>query len=226
MATRQIQQRTNDAIRYLILKYFYDRNNKATSISGKNGSESTIMIIRKELKIAHGLSVQEVMRNLRYLISQGWVSEKEVRKNVPLRSGTVIPSSTKYYGISATGIDKIEGPSAFTPDPFQGIKIEATGQSIVTVGNGNYVNSIYKDLGSELALLADTIKSSDAVDDTQKLNAVADVQAMQAQLAKPEPNQSVLRAIWSGLSNLATVDGLASLMQRVGGLLLPLIGSH
>jgi hypothetical protein len=215
--------RSNDEIRRIMLQYFYDRNRKATSVRGKRGSAATISTIRAELKAQHGLSVQEVMSNLRYLISQGWVEETKVEKQVPLPTGTVVPQTTPYYAITAAGIDKIEGPSEFTRNPFHGINIQATGQNIITVGDGNQINAVFKDVGQALSELADHVRNSTALTEEQKLESIADIQTLQAQLAKPEPNRSVLRAIWSGLQGLATVEGIAGAFQRVASLVQPLL---
>jgi len=215
--------RSNDEIRRIMLQYFYERNRKATSVRGKRGSAATISTIRAELKAQHGLSVQEVMSNLRYLISQGWVEETKVEKQVPLPTGTVVPQATSYYAITAAGIDKIEGPSEFTRNPFHGINIQATGQNIITVGDGNQVNAVFRDVGQTLSELADQIRQSTELTEEQKLEYVADIQSMQAQLAKPQPNRSVLRSIWSGLQALATIQGVAGALERVSMVLGPLV---
>src|SRR6266446_3914192 len=95
--------RSNNEIRSIILRYFYDRNAAATSARGKKGYAVKITDVRKELKASHHLSQQEVMSNLNYLLSQGWVEEDKVEKTVPLPSGTVIPQSTSFYKITAVG---------------------------------------------------------------------------------------------------------------------------
>ncbi len=112
MAKASVNQpsRSNDEIRGLMLRYFYDRNKNATSSMGRKGSAVKISDIKAELKAQHQLSQQEVHSNLTYLLSQGWVEEKEVQKQIQAKGGTVIPSATKFFQISAAGIDKIEGP--------------------------------------------------------------------------------------------------------------------
>jgi hypothetical protein len=132
---------SNNEIRNLMLQYFYNRNKTATSARGKKGSAVKISDVKRELKAAHDLTQQEVQSNLTYLISQGWVEETPVEKTFTAPAGTLIPSSTNYYRITAAGIDKIEGPGEFTMDKFHGIKIEATGQNIITVGDGNQINA-------------------------------------------------------------------------------------
>jgi len=66
--------------------------------------------------------------------------------NSAMTRGTVIPNTISYYKITAAGIDKIEGPGEFTMEKFKGVKIEATGQNIITVGDGNQVNAEYQDV--------------------------------------------------------------------------------
>jgi hypothetical protein len=115
--------RTSTEVRTILLRYFYDRNRNATSARGKRGFAVKIGDVRKELKASHGLTLQEVVGNLNYLMSQGWVEESTVEKSFTAPSGTIIPSTTSFYKITAAGIDKIEGEGEFTMPKFHGIKI-------------------------------------------------------------------------------------------------------
>ncbi len=58
----------NDRIRRQILQWFYKRNACATSQYGKKGSAAKISDVKKGLKEVHGLTQQQVMSNLTYLI--------------------------------------------------------------------------------------------------------------------------------------------------------------
>jgi hypothetical protein len=208
--------KTNDEIRRILLRYFYDRNRNATSARGKKGSAVKISDVKKELKAAHGLSQQEVQSNLTYLISQGWVEEDVVEKSFTAPGGTVIPSATSFYKITAHGIDKIEGEGEFTMPKFHGIKIEATGQNIITLGDGNQINAQFGDLGRALVELREAITSS-SVSEAEKLTLVADIDTIQSQLAKPQPNQGIIKAAWEVVQGAASIDGCASLVAKVGG---------
>src|SRR5712672_3204769 len=148
---------SNNEIRGLMLQYFYERNKNATSAMGKRGSAVKISDVKSELKVRHGLSQQEVQSNLTYLLSQGWVEERHVQKEFRAKGGTVMPAITTFYQITAAGIDKIEGPGEFTMPKFHGIKIEATGQNIITLGDGKQVDATLGELGSALANLRDAI---------------------------------------------------------------------
>jgi len=219
----QVASRSSNEIRALMLQYFYDRNTNATSARGRKGFSIKISDIRKELKASHGLTQQEVVANLNYLISQGWIAEEQVEKSVPLPSGTVIPQATSYYKITAAGIDKIEGPGEFTMDKFKGIKIEATGQNIITVGDGNQVNAQYKDAADALVELKQALLQAASLIEAQKLDAVADIDSIQSQLAKPTPNRTVIRGAWEGVKRLDTVLGLTDKVIRLAGLLAPFL---
>jgi hypothetical protein len=215
--------RSNNEIRAIVLRYFYDRNSTATSARGKKGYAVKITDVRKELKESHALSQQEVMSNLNYLLSQGWVEEDKVEKSVALPSGTVIPNTTSYYKITAAGIDKIEGPGEFTMDKFKGIKIEATGQNIITVGDGNQVNAQYKDAAGALVDLKQALLQSPSVSEAQKLDVVADIDSIQSQLAKSSPNRTVIQGAWEAVKKLDTVLGLADKVSKVATFLAPFL---
>ena len=214
---------SNTEIRRIMLQYFYDRNKNATSARGKKGSAVKISDVKKELKTASGLTQQEVQSNLTYLISQGWVEEDTVEKSFTAPGGTVIPSSTSFYKITAAGIDKIEGPGEFTMPKFHGIKIEATGQNIITLGDGNQINAKFGELGEALAELRDAITASDAPE-VKKMSLVADIETIQSQLAKPEPNQSIISAAWNSVKAAASIDGCTALAQKVAGFIGGLLG--
>jgi len=214
----------DDEIRELILRYLFDRNRNATSRRGKNtGAAVTISVLRADLKSRHDLAAQQVHSNLTYLESQGWVEDRPVQKSFTTRAGGVIPSATSYYIITAAGIDRIGGPSMFTRDRFEGIRIEATGQNIITLGDGNQVNARFQALGEALSELREAIKKSDKMDDTQKMELVVDVDTLQTQLARPTPSRQLISRLWEGINRAASIAGLLEAAAKVGGLLAPLL---
>ena len=217
--------RSNDEIRSLILRYLYDRNASATSARGKKGAAVKIGDMRRELKSSLNLSCQEVVSNLRYLISQGWAEIQAQERVVPINNGRLIPSETIYYAITAVGIDKVEGPSEYTPrDRFAGIlNINASGQSTVTVGDGNQINVKYEAEGEALAALCNAIKHSTELDQTQKMDAVADIDTIQSQLARSSPSATVIKSAWSAIETLSSFSALANMIVSVTEKLSPFI---
>lgn len=214
----------NDEIRRLVLQYFYDRYANATSIKGKKGAAATISTIRAELKALHGLKQQQVVSALLYLMDNGWVTEQQVNKTVVTRTGGHIPQTTPWYMITAKGIDRIEGGSQFEPkEKFAGININATGQNVITLGDGNVVNAEFRDLHTALGDLKEAIAASKSLSEQEKLDAAADVETLREQLAKAKPNKGVVAAIWQGLERIATASGVATAYEQVAGLLEPLL---
>lgn len=130
----------------------------------------TISVLRADLKRSHKLTGQQVHSNLTYLESQGWVEDRQLTKSFTTKTGGVIPAITSYYIITAAGIDRIGGPSVFTRDRFEGIRIQATGQNIITLGDGNQVNARFQALGESLSELRQAIKESESIDETQKMD--------------------------------------------------------
>jgi hypothetical protein len=220
-----LQELSEDQIRHVMLQYFYDRNKNATSRRGKGtGAAAPISIIRRDLKASHGLSIQQVQSNLTYLLSQGWVDDKPVSKSFPTGKGAIVPAATSYYIITAAGIDKIAGPSEFSRDRFEGIRIEATGQNIITLGDGNQVNARHEEVGRALADLRETFTKSDSIQDSVKLDVVADIDSIQDQLAKPNPNKAVLQNLWEGINRAASVAGLVDFASKVAPFIFRIIG--
>jgi peptidoglycan hydrolase-like protein with peptidoglycan-binding domain len=211
---------SNDEVRQIMLRYFYDRNKNATSRRGKTtGAAAQISVIRKDLKASHGLSIQQVQSNLTYLLSQGWVEDQPVSKSFTTSKGGVVPAATSYFIITAAGIDKIDGPSEFTRDRFQGIRIKATGQNIITLGDGNQVDARYQQIGEALSELRNAFKTSKQIKEPEKVNLVADIDSIQDQLAKLTPNRAVIQNLWEDINRAASVAGLADLAVRVGAYL-------
>ena len=209
---------SNNEIRSILLQYFYDRNRNATSARGKKGSAVKISDVKKELKALHDLTQPEVHSNLTYLLSQGWVEEDRIEKSFTTPRGAEVPSSTSFYQITAAGIDKIEGEGEFTMPKFHGIKIEATGQNIITLGDGNQINAQFNELGTALVELRDAITRS-TIAEADKLSFVADIDTVQSQLAKPSPNMGIIAAAWETIKGAAAIDGCTQLVSKVAGLI-------
>jgi hypothetical protein len=224
VAKRKDQNRTDDEIRELVLRYLFDRNLNATSRRGKStGAAVTISVLRASLKASHDLTGQQVHSNLTYLESMGWVEDKPVTKSFNTKTGGTIPSTTSYYIITAAGIDRMGGPSMFTRDRFEGIKIDATGQNIITLGDGNQVNVRFQALGEALSELRKAIKESHKITETQKLELVVDVDTLQTQLARPTPDRDLVSRVWEGINRAASFAGLADAAAKVAGFLAPLL---
>jgi hypothetical protein len=214
----------NDEIRHKILQWFYDRNTNATSQYGKKGSSSKISDVKRGLKESYSLSQPQVMSNLTYLIDKGWINKNEVEKTVKVRGGTV-PSTLIWYEISSSGIDKIEGESEFKESgKYAGININATGTNVITLGDGNVVNAQFEDLHNELSKLKHVVANS-SLDDSQKLDISVDIENIKDQLAKANPDKTIIGHLWSRVKDVATVGGFIDAVVKVTPLIAGLLPS-
>lgn len=212
----------NDVVRRQILQWFYDRNTSASSQYGKKGSAVKISDVKSGLKAAHGLKQQQVMSNLTYLIDKGWINKSEIEKQVRTKTGTTMPSTVTWYEISAAGIDKIEGESEFQLNPkYTGINITADGSNVITVGDGNIVNAHYTKLDAALSELKTKAAASKKLDEQQKLDVVVDIETIRDQLAKAEPDKTIVGHLLSRIQDVATLGGFVSAVNQV----VPLIAS-
>ncbi|MGI9558789.1 MAG: hypothetical protein ACR2NQ_03845 [Thermodesulfobacteriota bacterium] len=213
----------NDSIRNQILQWFYERNNNATSQYGKKGSAVKISDVKKGLKDSHGLSRQQVMSNLTYLTDKGWINKNETEKTVKTKSGT-IPSTVHWYEISSSGIDKIEGESEFKEGgKYAGINIEATGMNVITLGDGNVVNADFQGLHSELMELRQIVSNSN-LGDEEKLNIHSDIETLSSQLAKQNPDKTVVSGIWESIKvGLSGIDNFTDIIDKVHPLVMKVI---
>jgi hypothetical protein len=206
----------NDLVRRQMLQYFYDRNSNATSQRGKKGAAVKISDVKADLKRLHGLTQQQVVGNLTYLLDRGWVKAIEESKSFTAARGTTIPSTTTYYQVTAQGIERIEGESEFQPrDRYAGIRIEATGESVVTVGDGNVVNVRNQTLFQQLHDLKERIIESDAVSEETKLDIAIDIETLMTQLAKHDPDRQVVQRLWDRIGKVADVASLAGLVAMI-----------
>ena len=226
---------TNDQIRQQILQYFYDRNTNATSRFGKKGSAVKISDVKKELKAKHGLTQQQVMSNLTYLIDKGWINVADVEKTVRTSGGTV-PSIVAWYEISAQGIDKIEGESEFRAmEKYAGINITASGANIIALGDdvavtqsndigANVVNAQHADLHAQLNELKDAVTASEALTDDEKLDVSIDIETLKDQLAKASPDKTIVRRLWESIRNAVTAADVVAYTAKVAPSIAELVG--
>src|SRR5947208_10458958 len=108
-------------------------------------------------------------------------------------------------------------------EKFKGIKIEATGQNIITVGDGNQVNARYQDAAGALVDLKKALLQSASVTEGEKLDIVADIDSIQSQLAKANPNRTVIQGAWETVKKLDTVLELTDKVKKVTAFLAPFL---
>jgi hypothetical protein len=217
-----IAMNPNDAVRKQILQYFYERNHDGTSTYGKKGSALKISDAKRELKAKFGLNQQSVMSNLNYLLDRGWVKKHEIQKTVFVNGGT-IPATATWYRISAAGIDKIEGGSEYEPkDRYEGINVTATGTNVITLGDGNVVNAQFSELREHLDELKSQITTA-ALDEKQKFDVAVDIESLKDQLAKQNPDKTILGRLWSSIEHVTKLAGMIEASHKIWPYIKPFL---
>jgi hypothetical protein len=189
----------------------------------QRGAAVPFMILCSALKDMHALTRPEVVSNLTYLISEGYVDVIDVPKSFTTRHGTVIPSVTRYYRISAAGINKIGADTEFKREASAPIRVEANGQNVFTLGDNNRVAVNFDHRVEDLWALREAVKAAPELPIVDKLDLVTDINLLQAQLTMPNPDRGVLRTLWRRIENAAVVAGLGDALARVGPWILDML---
>lgn len=208
-----------DEIRDAILRRLYEVHQKAKS---PKSAAIGIRDLQKALKPA-GYKQQDVGSNLDYLIQKNWARAVVETRTFTTASGTTQPSEKTTYKISDIGIDKLESASTFQREAPAGINITSI-NGVTVVGDGNVVNTAFTDLSQVLTETKTAVLSAESLGDSEKLDAAADIDALQSQLQKPHPDEAVVAAIWGGLEKTLTAAGLVELAAKVGHLISPMFG--
>lgn len=209
----------NDQIRDAILRYLYDVHSKARSPKTAGQGIRDLQAGLKPL----GHKQQEVASNLDYLIQKGWVREMVTERTFTTPRGTTQSSEKRSYKISDAGIDKLESASTYErPETASHINITNI-HGVTVVGEGNVVNTSFTEVATVLSDLRQALLTSDAISDEQKLDAAADIDALQSQLQKPAPKREIVAPLWKSIEAAATVGGFVELAEQAAQLLGPLI---
>jgi len=199
----------NDEIRRNIVRWFYEQNRKALGMAGKKISE-----VQKGLRELHGYKKQIVNENLTYLIERDWITAEDVTKQVPTKSGMIRPNTTTFYKPSAKTIEQIEGGSTFAPRERYG-DINISGQNVVNFGDGNIVNVNYQDAHQELRELRTAVADSSELTESSKLEVSVDLESIMDQLAKSQPNATVVDVLWKrSVEALQAAPGLVTVVEK------------
>ena len=212
---KQIHNFTNDEIRKKILEFLDQKRKKARSLSS---IQATVTDIKTGLK-SFGISQGEVVINLDYLVQNNWVKEEKEKKTFTTPRGFSIPSESRHYRLSDSGIKFIEGGSVFdNSSSFSGINITNIG-GVTAVGNNNVVRNEYFDVFQTLDRLENGVKISEKITDEQKLNAISDIRTIKDQLSKPTPNKDIIKDAMNALMFFSSIPGLVDLFNQTHNLI-------
>lgn len=110
--------------------------------------------------------------------------------------------------------DKLKGASGYRREEhFSRINV-TNGRGVTVIGDGNVVNSEFTELSRALQEMERAVTESPAVFNEANLNAIADIGALQSQLAKPKPDRNIIATLWTGVEKTVTVAGFVELVLK------------
>lgn len=208
-----------DVIRDAILRHLHKIHLNARS---PRSAGRGIQRLVRELKPL-GYKQQQIASNLDYLVQKKWVKEDLESRTFTTDRGTTQTAAKLTYKISDLGIDRLEAASTYRrPEIASQVNITNI-RGVTVVGEGNVLNLSFTDLAPVLNEMRTAVLAAQNLTEEQKLNAVADIEGLQAQIQKPEPNRSVVQTLWGGIEKIATAGALIELAQKVHALLSPLL---
>ena len=127
------------------------------------------------------------------------------------------------YKISDIGINHLESSTMFKrPESVSSINITNI-QGVTVVGDGNVVNTQFTDLARALDEFDRAISRSEKLTDAQRLDAAVDLSTIRMQIAKQQPNKTIIATAWESLKGIATVVELADAAHKVGTFIAELL---
>ena len=205
------QPNANDPIRQAILEYLHGRSQCASSLEGVRGARAKISEIQEAMRTNRNLGRAQVMHNLSYLLSTGFVDQHKYPAQGARRYARV-----PRYSISSLGIDELEGESRFErPETGSKVTISELRDSIVQIGDHNQASQKRSRMRSTLGELRAQVIASPELDDESRLAYLADVDSLAVQIENPEPDLRIIGWLADKIGKLADLDGFAGLVERV-----------
>jgi len=200
-----------DEIRESVLRLLNETYRRAR---GRNSQSLPISTIKRELK-GIGYQDREIVGALTFLVDTGWV-KVELNEKRFFINGRLTTSNQIRYRISDVGIMHFSGPSRFTSSShYQGINITNI-QGITVVGHNNLVQVRFRDLFESLEHLGQEIRANASISDHDKIECLSDLQTIQSQLSKANPDKGIIKASWGYLSNkIAGIPQFASILGMI-----------
>jgi hypothetical protein len=209
-----------DKKRDAILRFLYERHKTTRGIQK---IPIGIRDLQREMKAEFGMNQAEVSSNLDYLVQVNWVKEVVKERSFKTSKGMEVSQEQIKYKISDTGINHLQSGTVFRkPESTSHVNITNI-QGVTIIGDGNIVNAEFTDLSRALEELDKAIADSPELSDVQKLDAAGDLSTIRTQIAKKNPNRSIIKAAWDSLQSIATIYTVTEAATKVGGLMAGLL---
>lgn len=205
-------QVSNDLIREKILEALYHIFNKARGRDSQLvGIRELAQEVKKELS---KIKESQVASNVGFLVQNDFIEEVEV-KNFFAQSKFGNSKPSYKYRLTRNGLAYFESGSKFDKsNVFAGIgDVTGNGNNII-IGNQNSITSIANTQYSEGHRLAEDLRrrvnALGELTDDQKISIQSDIETIKSQLAKQQPDTSILQKAKDNIAFLADVATVAT----------------
>jgi hypothetical protein len=96
-------------------------------------------------------------------------------------------------------------------------------QDTTNVGDGNVVNASYADLSRLSTEARKRLAVESDLEEETRLDVISDLDGLSAQLQKPRPNLTVVRALWESVKVIGIVGSAAEILEKAAHLISPLL---
>jgi hypothetical protein len=96
---------------------------------------------------------------------------------------------------------------------LQNIQINTSNAPVIVGSNNNVSNNVT--VFNQLEQLAQTITESEDISVEDRQDAANDIESLKQQLAKPNPNQTVVELLWKNIARVADIAGAGALAVEV-----------
>lgn len=195
-----------DEIRQKVLEFLYDFNVKRAQWTIPSHAYIEIR------KTVDNLDRQQALRNINYLVDEGYIKKTIERAN---------SMSFDKIRISSKGIQVFETTKFVAQKKFSSISLKGDNNVVVLGDNLGSITQTKGNLIIELNKLIELTKQSSFTDE-EKMNLIGDVETIKAQLIKPKALPSVIQTAWAAINVAATFSSAHDLLLKIRGSLLGL----
>jgi len=117
-----------------------------------------------------------------------------------------LPRGDEYYRLSGDTVNEIS-PSQYARKPISSITINNSGIFVNGANTGN-INQNTKEVFETIDKLINVVASAE-IENTKKMELVANAETIRAQITSPTPNTDIIKKAWEVVNN-ATLFGAAA----------------
>ena len=186
-------------------------------------------------KAGFKISEKQVMEAVDYLKEAGMLKRTQETKTVKMASygrssrlsngNTSFKHTNYWYKLTTKAIDSLDGETEYSSKPFvplQYIQINTSNAPVIVGSNNQVSNNVT--IFNQLDELEQVLSESTDISVEDRQDVVSDIESLKQQLAKPNPNKTVVDLLWRNIGRAADLAGAAALAATIAGGIAALTG--